>query len=614
MATKKPATTKKTAAPSTRTKKSTSASAPANKQVLEAAPRTAAWRGWVQKTGRFIARTSLPEIFLVATLSLSRYMQNSDFSYPSEVVLNIVLLGILATGVYYIYKLVLRNILAAHVASLLLMYGLYGFSYTFPRLHHWGDYLIPNSAGSFTHDMLQSLFLAIIFGATGFLIAKLFTIKQLKSVPALKFLVFVVCFIFAVQLGKVGLRMWEIRQDLTYTQPTSSLQKPTAKVANKPNVYYLLFDRYASQETLKNTYKFDNGPLMDTLKSQGFIVRDNAFANYPFTMQSVSSTLSVGYHTKVGAQFRDDAKGFQTAFPYRQILDDSPVTQAFQANGYQYNQVSSWWDFTRINPSANTNPSKSFRLRIFGKNFWLTDLQRDIVNKSILSQLLRKGITIHGTVLVKYELDRNPVQNFYSQMDALNNIASNSATQAKPQFTFAHILSPHDPYIFDAKGNDPTYDHNRTDKGADEYVKYTNQLTFLNTQLTKLVTTIRTKDPSAVIVLQADEGPYPKEFRGKLTPDHYYDPKDLSVQPQRQKFGTLAAYYLPGVDQQAAAQTVDAHVNAFRFVLNNYLGYNLPYLPDCQFTVGDKYNLYTYSLVSGKLKGTAEPQECVQYK
>lgn len=571
-----------------------------------------------QRSGRIIARSSLPEIFLVATLSLSRYLQNSDFSYPSEIILNIVLMGIIATVVFYVYKLILRNTLAAHVAGLLLMYGLYGFTYSFPRLHHWGDYLIPNGVTPFTHDMLHSLFLGILFGLVGWAVGKVSQRKQLRSLPLLKFLVFVVCFIFAVQLGKVGMRLWEIRKDLAYRQPVSSLQMPATTAAatakGKPNVYYLLFDRYANAETLQTIYKYDNSAFLSSLAQQGFVVRDNAYANYPFTTQSVSSTLSAGYHAEVGKEFRNSAKGFQTAFPYRQMLDNSPVTQAFKQNGYQYNQVSSWWDFTRLNPSADTNPSKSYRLRIFGKNFWLSDLQRDIVNKSILSPLLLKGVTVGHTTLVQYQLDRNPTQNFYAEMHALKSIARASSTQTKPQFTFAHILSPHDPYIFDAQGNKPNYDNNRTDDGVDESVKYINQLTFLNTQIEKLIADIRTNDPTAAIVLQADEGPYPKQFRGTLTADHYYDPKDLSADQARQKFGILAAYYLPGVDQQTASQSMNASVNTFRFILNNYLGYKLPQLPDCQFTVGDKYNLYTFNLISGKLKNTAEPTACIPYR
>jgi hypothetical protein len=578
---------------------------------------TAVLKRFSQRSGRVIVRSSLPETFLVATLSLSRYLQNSDFSYPSEIILNIVLLGLIATVVFYIYKLILRNTLASHVAGLLLVYGLYGFTYSFPRLHHWGDYLIPNNVTPFTHDMLQSLFLGILFGLLGWIVGKIAACKQLQSLPLLKFLVFVVCFIFAVQLGKVGLRVWEIRKDLAYKQPASSLQMPSAIAAantTKPNVYYLLFDRYANAETLQSIYNYDNSAFLSTLSQQGFVVRGNAFANYPFTTQSVSSTLAAGYHTEVGKEFRTSAKDFQTAFPYRQILDNSPVTQAFKQNGYQYNQVSSWWDFTRLNPSADTNPSKSFRLRIFGKNFWLSDLQRDIVNKSILSPLLLKGVTIGHDTLVQYQLDRNPTQNFYAEMHAIKDIAKASGTQTKPQFTFAHILSPHDPYIFDAEGNKPTYDSNRTDNGVDETIKYTNQVTFLNTQIEKLVTAIRTNDPSAAIVIQADEGPYPKQFRGTLTADHYYDPKDLPTDQARQKFGILAAYYLPGVDQQTASQNMNSSVNAFRFILNNYLGYTLLQLPDCQFTVGDKYNLYTFNLISGKLKNIAQPSTCAPYK
>lgn len=575
------------------------------------------WQKFVAKSGRIVAGTSIPEVLVVITLCLSRYLQNSDFSYPSEIIISIVLLGILSSAAYYIFRIILRDRLGAHLAALPLTYGLYAFSYAYKPLQSLANSLIPDSATSFTAALLKLIIWAVVFGLLGFALQRLFKLKQLRQLPTLKFLVFVICFIFAAQVGKVGLRLWEIKADLAYKLPESSLlQAPatTAAATEKPNVYYLLFDRYANAETLKNTYQYDNQPFLNNLKQQGLTVREEAYANYPFTTQSVSSTLSVDYHDELGKQFKNDAKDFQTAFPYRKFLDNSPVTQAFQASGYQYNQVSSWWDFTRINPSADTNPSKSFRLRILGKNYWLTDLQRDIVNKSILSPLLLKGLTIGNATIVQYQLDRNPAQNFHSQINAVEAIAANSNKQSTPQFTFAHILSPHDPYVFDADGNTPNYDGNRTDNGADEYVKYTNQLTYVNSQLTELIATIRSSDPSAVIVLQTDEGPYPKQFRGKLSASHYYDPINLDLEGQRQKFGILAAYYLPGVEQQVAATAIDSSVNAFRYVLNQYLGYNLEMLPDCQFTSGNKYTLYSYQLVTGKLKGTDNPAACQQYQ
>lgn len=568
------------------------------------------------RASRLIARTSLPELFLISSFCMARYLQNSDFSYPSEVVLNIVLLWIIATIFFGLFRLLLgrKRLLAAHIASLLLGYELYAYDRAYPTLHRWLNHLIPGNASFFTQAIVVTIGMAVIFGALGWLIDYGFKrLKPLQAVPLFKLLLFVICFIFISELGKVGLRVWQIRHDLAYKHPASSLQQDKAAIKSKPNIYYLLFDRYANATTLKNDYNYDNSNLMNFLGKQGFVTRDNAYANYPFTMMSVSSTLAMDYHTKIGAQFKNDAKPMQAAFAYRSILDHPPVAQELQKNGYNYNQVSSWWDFTRNIPQANDQPSDSFRLRIFGKNYWLSDLQRDIVNKSILSPLLLHGITFGKHVAIQYQLDRNPVQNFYAETHAVTDIANASST-SKPQFTFAHFLSPHDPYIFDKNGNTPSYDQNRTDFGADENVKYINQLTYLNTQIKQLVSTIRSKDPSAVIVLQADEGPYPKQFRGELTADHYYNPINLPLQNMRQKFGVLASYYLPGVSAQAKTSPIDSSVNAFRYVLDHYLGYQMPLLPDCQFAVGDKYNLYTYQLVSGKLKGTAEPTVCKQYQ
>jgi len=216
--------------------------------------------------------------------------------------------------------------------------------------------------------------------------------------------------------------------------------------------------------------------------------------------------------------------------------------------------------------------------------------------------------------VVKYDRDYNPRQNFEAQLSALEAIAADSKTQAKPQFTFAHILSPHDPYIFNSTGGDPDYSGDRTDEGADETVKYTNQLTYVNTRFQQLISDMRAKDPNAVIVIQADEGPYPKQFRGTLTPTHYYDPINLPLQQMQQKFGIMASYYMPGVDMQTVTQQANSSVNVFRFVLDNYLGYELPQLPDCQFSAGNKFYMYNFQLVTGTLQGTEEPAACKAYQ
>jgi hypothetical protein len=590
-------------------------------QVPESQPKW--YETYARKAGRVIAVSSLPEIFMVSTYIMARWIKNSDFSYPSEMILAIVMFAVLVSIVFYGYKFIFRGrLLPAHISALLLSYGLYGFSYSFPRFHGWGEAILPSNLTEFTSTILMVIFLALLFGVIGFAVDLLKRkVRPLRTVPLLKVGLFAVCFIFAVQVIKVGSRLWTIRHDLTYHAPSLQVGKAdaakadgTKAIGHKPNVYYLLFDRYANDTTLKNVYDYDNTPFLDFLSGQGFVNRKDAYSNYPFTMQSISSTVSMAYHTELGKQFRNDSKDFQTSYPYRTLISEPPVAEVLKQNGYQYNQVSSWWDFTRNVPAADTEPSESFRLRVMGKNFWLTDLQRDIQNKSVFGPLLRKGMTFGHTAVIKYQLDRNPQENFYAQMDALKQIARGSSKQDKPQFTFAHVLSPHDPYVFDANGNKPWYNGDRTDWDVDETVKYTNQVHYINTQIQPTIETIRQQDPTAVIVVQADEGPYPKEFRGELTPDHYYDPINLQLPQQRQKFGVLASYYMPGVDKETVAKELDSSVNAFRFVLNHYLGYDMAMLPDCHFTAGDKFTLYTYGDVTGKLEGTPDQTVCAQYK
>lgn len=567
--------------------------------------------------GRAALHSSLSEILLIASLILARYLINSDFSYPSEVWLLIMLFGVIGSMLFYLYKWLLKDSLAAHLAALPVVYGLYAYSYTFAWARRIAQALLPAGWETpFTTSVMHFMVLGVVFGGLAFGVGQLVKrVTFLREAPLLKIGVFAVCFIFVVQVGKVGARLWDIRHQLSYKASTQNLQPvhPVA-LADKPNIYYLIFDRYASAETLSNVYNFDNGSMLQFLTNQGFVTRQEAYANYPFTPQSVSSTLEMSYHGALGQRFNQDARQFQTAFPYRSILNDSLLTQTLHKEGYTYNQVSSWWDFTRNNSTADYEPSRSFRLRLFGISWWLTDLQRDLVNKSILSPWLLKGVTVKQAAVIKYDRDRNPAQNLEAQLTALETIASQSTKQSRPQFTFAHILSPHDPYVFDENGALPQYSSDRTDAGADETVKYTKQLTYVNRRLQGMIADLRAKDPRAVIVIQSDEGPYPKQFRGKLTASHYYDPINLPLPQMKQKFGILASYYLPGVDVQTNSEPITASVNAFRFVLSHYLGYDLPPLPDCQFTAGNKFVMYDYHLVSDKLKGIPVPAECKEYQ
>ena len=569
-----------------------------------------------QRFLRFLAdNTPIPEILFVSTFILIRWWNNSDFSYPSEVILPIAAFGLLVSVVFYIYRFIFGPGLAAHVAAVSLSYLLYVFQ--FIEQSRFGRFvidLIPGSLSTaFTRSLILALALGVLCGLFVWGLARLASrFPVLKQLQAYKVLLFAIVFIFLVQVVRCGERIFELRHQLSYNYTAPNFQLPAEQDGvKKPDIYYLVFDRYASPESLKENFSFDNSEIVNYLASQGFVTRKDAYSNYAFTMSSISSTLAMNYFPELEKKFGSDGK-WQSAAPYRTILNNPPIAQVLKGNGYGYNQVSSWWDFTRIGIKADNQPSLSFRLRALDKSFYLSDLQRDIFFKSALSPWLKKGLSFGDWAFLKYDIDRNPAENFNAQLASLKAVASRN-DQSTPQFTFAHILAPHPPYIFDENGNQPGYDVESNDNGVDESVKYTSELKYINKRIAELVAYLRQKSPEAVIILQPDEGPYPKQFRGAMSPDRYYDPIELPQQQMKQKFSIFASYYLPGVET-AEVEKIDSSVNIFRFVLNRYLGYDLELLPDCHLSGGNKFNIYSYTAVNDRLTNQSQPAECKKYE
>jgi hypothetical protein len=574
------------------------------------------WRERQKRSLRFlINNTSLPEVLFISTFILIRWWNNSDFSYPSEIILPIVLFAVLVTAVFYIYRFLLGPGLPAHAASLALTYLFYIFQFIEnSKVGRFVYDLLPQGFSSaFTKSVILAFILGILCGTAAWLLAKIISrFPLLKQLQPYKVLIFVVVFIFSLQLFRTGIRLFELRHQLSYKYATQTIEPPANRSASaKPDIYYLVFDRYASAEVLKANFNYDNSMLMDFLDSQGFYTRPDAHANYPFTMSSIASTMSMDYFPQLEKQFGRDGR-WQSAAPYRTTLNNPPIARLLSEHGYAYNQVSSWWDFTRIGIEADSNLAQSYRLRALNKSFHLSDLQRDIIYKSVLSPWLKQGLAVNDSAILKYDLDRNPAENFDAQLASLRGVAARS-DKSRPQFTFAHILAPHPPYIFDKNGNLPDYDVESNDNGVDEYVKYTNELTYINKRLQELISHIKQTSPDAVMVLQADEGPYPKQFRGPMSADHYYDPLGLPQKELKQKFGIFASYYMPGIEPNEV-KDMDSSVNVFRFVLNKYFGYNLELLPDCQLSTGNKFNLYNYTVVNDRLTGNPQPAECKAYE
>jgi len=131
-----------------------------------------------------------------------------------------------------------------------------------------------------------------------------------------------------------------------------------------------------------------------------------------------------------------------------------------------------------------------------------------------------------------------------------------------PTFVFAHVNSPHPPFVFGPNGepvqSKPGYTY-------DEFVEaYRNQVTHVNKRMRIVIEKILSQSSRpSIIIVQADHGacfgPYPLNI-----------PARMSI---------LNAYYFPDQDYEALYEDITP-VNTFRIVLNKYLGTDYELLED----------------------------------
>jgi hypothetical protein len=345
--------------------------------------------------------------------------------------------------------------------------------------------------------------------------------------------------------------------------------------ANPPDVYYIILDRYANVDTLKSAFDFDNEPFMRELEKRGFTIARHAWANYFKTAPSVYSSLQI--------QTIDKAKLGETEAPYdftnlyAALRDHLAVPSALKSIGYHYIHLGNWWEPTSYNIDADTTlrfqESAEFSGALFSTTFM-----------SLFSPPAEDsgGEGDDGETISRRDLARD------STLYTFDTLAD-MVDRPGPNFVFAHILLPHPPYIFNANGDFISEEKSR---GRSERINYVQQVKFANKKVLAAVDRLLSDPNDPIIILQADEGPYPKAFTK--------DPKDfdwLSATPAEisQKFGILNAMHLPGVDPADFGFTEHTSpVNEFRIVFNAVFGADLPLLPDTTYLSPDYARVYDF--------------------
>lgn len=375
----------------------------------------------------------------------------------------------------------------------------------------------------------------------------------------------------------------------------------------KPDVYYIVLDRYASNPVLSEQFGYDNSGFTNFLKDSGFTVNDYAAANYPYTAISVASTMTADYTNKLVEPFKNNSVQSRTL--YHNLIWSSPVAKAIKQAGYQYHTVGSTYGATYKAPLADTNHTWQYNLDALWIHKRLRGIEAIAFQRSPYHQLAQINIDWWP---LKFSA-KSEVEYLNEQLSALDQLSQ--APQQGGRFIFAHLLIPHEPFYFNADGSLST--HPEADNvGATVKDKYTGQITYINSYLQELVKRIGERSGGrSIVVLNADEGPYPqvmdstvrKPLQGAQSDDVIRgDMRSWPDEWLRMKYGILQAIHIPGARADDLSKL--SSVNVFRIVLNRHFGYELPYLPECHYglTAGSR-DEFLYADITGRFRPEPDP-------
>ena len=317
---------------------------------------------------------------------------------------------------------------------------------------------------------------------------------------------------------------------------------------HRPDIYYIILDEYAGQETLKNYFDYDNSDFISSLETNGFHVLENSKSNYVVTAFAAPSAMHMEYAHKSG-----------------EYSDVSSVNSII-SNSYQQNKVMNF---------LNQNDYKT--VYIYGgvvEQIRISD-ENLCSDKAInnFHTLLTK--TTIFWVVQKLEFINNLNEIRFCAFDELELVGKRNT---EPMFVFAHIKLPHDPFTVGANGE--TITPKKIDFGigsAGNKSGYLNQLEFTNKKIIELIPKIiANSEVPPIIIIQSDHG-VRFDITSISSDEEMLSDEDMMI--LLRAYNNFSAFYFPDENYDEIYDEMTP-VNTFRILFNKFFNTDFQILDD----------------------------------
>ena len=344
------------------------------------------------------------------------------------------------------------------------------------------------------------------------------------------------------------------------------------------DILYVIPDRFGRADVLRDRFDWDQEPFLTALEERGFQIAARSAANYPKTVHSLASAWSLGYlheaveHVPAAAQ-----ADLRLLYP---LLNDHHLGSIAKDLGYEYLHLGSWWT-----PTAGATKADAILTARGPSQF--ADVH---IDRTLLPDLLE---VLPGTQ-ASDENDRARRHALHG-LDTLRRLAAID-DRPSPRFVLAHLLLPHEPYVFEPDGS-PVPPELASTRAREE--NYRRQLAFTEQALLDVIDAwlAQPVDDQPIIVLQADEGPHPVGLYGDPAGFRWVD---AAADEQREKLAIITALHLPG--EAIAVPDTLSPVNTFRLIFDAYNRTGLGQLPERSYVYAGERELYRFTDVTGVVR------------
>ena len=468
---------------------------------------------------------------------LSLFENNMSFTPIREIILPVIIIILVIIPTWIFLKIIIKdNKKSAFIISLsLILFFAYG-----PIFFAIDDITV-NGEDIGRHMYLMIIFLGIWVSGTIFLIKTKKEIGNITTISNFMSLIIIGVMLFTI----VGYNL-----ENSYSVKIEEFETIENGIKEFPDIYYIILDGYPGKTSLENVSGYDNQEFINNLQKQGFFIQEKSYVNYQHTFLSIPSILNMKYLNDIAGDL--NATNNQ-AIPY-EIGSNNEVMNFIKSQGYIAVGFDSGWGFTRDMKSADLKLCGDNK--IFNSEFMIT-----LVKNSMLNPIYVKVFETNKAEAILCIFDELP--KIKDKID-------------QPIFVFAHIFSPHPPYIFGANGEirdleniDP---HLETSSNMDKEA-FVNQLVFINKKITEVVNGLLDSENQPIIIIQSDHG---TAFLFEGNEDNWLNPTNEMI---KERTDSINFIFLPKNTTNIFSESITP-VNTFPILFNHYFKTNFKILED----------------------------------